>query len=523
MGKWAHRRLLELGATPVHELGLGNDDQDLQADFEAWREGLWPALSAAIKGGTEGAAEGSEAAVAFEASQVKSSQVKSRSEAAVAFEASFRCRWLPGAVAAPTLPSSSFEWLCRAFPKQTLYECRVEANLELTNLELTNPELTNLKGGSVRHIELACNCTERGRAAGQLRYAAADDLGVCCDNGRAFAERTARALGLSLTASFEMLATARGAGMAPPLPSPCTLEHALRYYADVRAPAPKPLLKLLAAHTVDAAHARRLEHLASAAGKEEYTRRIIVEGRGLLELLEENPSCRPPLGAVLELVPKLSPRYYTISSSPIPSKGARVAMTVKVLREPRQGAETRLKEGVCSTQLGALALGQRVVVFVRASAFRLPRDPATPVLMVGPGTGIAPFRAFVQELSEARRTGETRLYFGCRHAAVDFLYADELRTAECAGTLTKLRTAFSRDGPTKVYVQQRLREDGALVYGLLEQGAHVYLCGGTGMGREVVSVLAEILGTHGKLTHAQASEYLKRMTSQGRLVQELWS
>ena len=504
MGKWAQRRLLELGATPVHELGLGNDDQDLQADFETWREGLWPALSAAIKGGTEGAAEWAESAVAF--------------------EASFRCRWLPGAVDAPTLPSSSFEWLCRAYPKQTLYECRVEASLELTNPELTNLELTtNLEGGSVRHIELACDCTERGGTASQLRYAAADDLGVCCDNGRPLAERTARALGLCLSASFEMLATARGAGMAPPLPSPCTLEHALRYYADVRAPAPKPLLRLLAAHTVDAAHARRLEHLASAAGKAEYTRRIVVEGRGLLELLEENPSCRPPLGAVLELVPKLSPRYYTISSSPIPSKGARVAITVKVLREPRKGAETRLKEGVCSTQLGALALGQRVVVFVRASAFRLPRDPATPVLMVGPGTGIAPFRAFVQELSEARRTGETRLYFGCRYAAVDFLYADELRTAECAGTLTKLRTAFSRDGPTKVYVQQRLREDGALVYGLLEHGAHVYLCGGTGMGREVVSVLAEILGTHGKLTHAQASEYLKRMTSQGRLIQELWS
>ena len=354
MGKWAQRRLLELGATPVHELGLGNDDQDLQADFETWREGLWPALSAAIKGGTEGAAikggtvTGTEGAAEW-------------AESAVAFEASFRCRWLPGTFDAPTfLPSSSFEWLCRAYPKQTLYECRVEASLELTNPELTNLELTtNLEGGSVRHIELACDCTERGGTASQLRYAAADDLGVCCDNGRPLAERTARALGLCLSASFEMLATARGAGMAPPLPSPCTLEHALRYYADVRAPAPKPLLRLLAAHTVDAAHARRLEHLASAAGKAEYTRRIVVEGRGLLELLEENPSCRPPLGAVLELVPKLSPRYYTISSSPIPSKGARVAITVKVLREPRKGAETRLKEGVCSTQLGALALGPR--------------------------------------------------------------------------------------------------------------------------------------------------------------------
>jgi sulfite reductase alpha subunit-like flavoprotein len=273
MGKWAQRRLLELGATPVHELGLGNDDQDLLADFEAWREGLWPALSAAIKGGTEGAAEGSEAAVAF--------------------EASFRCRWLPGAVAAPTLPSSSFEWLCRAFPKQTLYECRVEANLELTNLELTNLELTNLKGGSVRHIELACNCTERGRAAGQLRYAAADDLGVCCDNGHALAERTARALGLSLNASFEMLATARGAGLAPPLPSPCTLEHALRYYADVRAPEGAICQRWDRAALLRILAGKRLEGL-DAEGEDALQTEMLLEAAVLarVELLDQRSGRR---------------------------------------------------------------------------------------------------------------------------------------------------------------------------------------------------------------------------------------
>jgi len=179
-------------------------------------------------------------------------------------------------------------------------------------------------------------------------------------------------------------------------------------------------------------------------------------------------------------------------------------------------------------------VGAPSVVFVRPSAFRLPTGPGTPMLMIGPGTGIAPFRALLQEISARREqlaeparaaatARETVLYFGCRNAAVDFLYRAELEAAEAAGTLTRLRVAFSRDGPSKVYVQHCLAEDGAHVHALLQAGAHVYVCGGTSMGREVVGTLADICAKHGGLTRAQADDALKQMASEGRLIQELWS
>ena len=249
------------------------------------------------------------------------------------------------------------------------------------------------------------------------------------------------------------------------------------------------------------------------------------DGRGLLELLRAFPSAKPPLATLLELAPKLTPRMYTISSSPA-KDNLTVHMTVKVLREPVKGAPGRVKEGVCSTQLETLAPGDKAVVFVRESSFRLPRALETPVVMVGPGTGLAPFRAMVQEMEVAaargkKRTGESRLYFGCRKPDVDFLYEEELNAALAAGVLTTLRTAFSRAQAEKVYVQDRLREDSALLWQLVgQQKGHVYVCGGTGMGREVVSVLAEVAAEHGG---KDGAAYVKEMTAQGRLVQELWS
>lgn len=241
-------------------------------------------------------------------------------------------------------------------------------------------------------------------------------------------------------------------------------------------------------------------------------------------MLSEHPSCKPPLAGLLELVAKLTPRYYTISSSPRLTKG-RVAMTVKVLYEPMKGDGSRMKEGVCSTQIGALNPGQSAVVFVRESAFRLPKDPTSPVVMVGPGTGIAPFRAFVEHMTAGgQRKGETRLYFGCRYCNNDYLYKEEFEAALKKGTLTHLRTAFSRDTAAKVYVQDRLKEDGKDIYRLLaEENGSLYICGGTSMGRDVISLLTELLMQHGALSDGAAAERVKQMTSEGRLVQELWS
>jgi len=203
-----------------------------------------------------------------------------------------------------------------------------------------------------------------------------------------------------------------------------------------------------------------------------------------------------------------------------------VHLTVKVLREPMRNAVSRTKVGVCSTHLESLSPGSRAFVFVRASAFRLPTDPATPVVMVGPGTGVAPFRAFIQEMQTLalKRSGRTMLYFGCRHKSKDYIYESELGDALKKGTLTDLRLAFSRDSKEKVYVQHLMAKDAKQLWKLLHSGgAHVYICGGTSMGREVVSSLQEIAISQGRMSAEAAVGFVKDLTGAGRLVQELWS
>ena len=233
----------------------------------------------------------------------------------------------------------------------------------------------------------------------------------------AFAMQVATRLGLSLSACFVLVAKpAAGSHVPPPLPTPCTVEQALRFHADLRAPPSKSALLLMSEACSDSVEATRLSHLASPAGKQAYHDWVHRDGRGLAELLREFQSCAPSWASLLELAPKLTPRYYTISSSPV-SDPNRVHLTVKVLREPMRGAEGRTKEGVCSTQLAVLAPGASACVFVRPSGFELPASPDAPIIMVGPGTGIAPFRAFLRQLGASGapvRTGPVRLYFGCR-------------------------------------------------------------------------------------------------------------
>jgi len=482
MGRWMDAKLAALGATRLCALGEGDDDDNLEGDFDKWRAVLWEAL---CPGG---------------------------GEITCAPTPQFECKMLPGGT-----PPATAAFLGATMPKQRLHECRVRVNRELT----LQPE-----HGSVRHLEIETGGGGNGSAA--LQYATADDLAVCCDNGAELAARVAARLSLKPEQRFALRRVPGSAlgGGAPPMPTPCSVEQALRYHADLRAPVGKALLLLLAKHakvTVDAAH---LRHLASSAGRDEFEAWVQRDGRGLADLLEAFPSAHAPWAALLELVPKLSPRYYTISSSPAAATDT-VHLTVKVLREPmRGGAAGRTKVGVCSTHLGDLAPGDSALVFVRPSGFALPKDHAAPVIMVGPGTGVAPFRAFLQQMAAETglpRTGPTWLYFGCRREEEDYLYREELETYLGAGTLARLRLAFSRAQAAKVYVQHLVRDDGAELWAMLQRGGHVYICGGTLMGRDVVEALTGAVARHGALGPEGAAKYLKEMEAGGRLVKELWS
>ena len=196
-------------------------------------------------------------------------------------------------------------------------------------------------------------------------------------------------------------------------------------------------------------------------------------------------------------------------------------LCVGVVRETRRG---RVRHGGASAFLAdrALAHGE-ILATVQTSHFRLPADPAVPVIMVGPGTGIAPFRAFLQERAALGHRGRSWLFFGDRRAAQDFLFETELRSWLADRTLTRLDTAFSRDGAGKIYVQDRMREQEEDLWSWLQQGAHIYVCGDASrMARDVDAMLRAIAMRQGGLDEAQARDWIVALARQGRYLRDVY-
>ena len=167
---------------------------------------------------------------------------------------------------------------------------------------------------------------------------------------------------------------------------------------------------------------------------------------------------------------------------------------------------------------GRIAPGDKIRVYVqKAQHFALPEDPSKPIIMIGPGTGIAPFRAFLHERQATKAPGRNWLFFGHQRSGYDFFYEEELLTMRAAGLLTRLTLAWSRDGDEKIYVQHRMREVGHDLWSWLNDGAHIYVCGDVlRMAKDVESVLADIVAQHGGRTPAVALKFLAELKNQGR-------
>jgi len=217
----------------------------------------------------------------------------------------------------------------------------------------------------------------------------------------------------------------------------------------------------------------------------------------------------------------LQPRLYSISSSPLADPG-RVSLTVSVLRY--EGRAGQRRKGVASAFLADARPGTEVPVFVQRSAhFRPPLDPAVPAVMVGPGTGVAPFLGFLDERRARGHHGRNWLLFGEQRRATDFYYREELAELHRHGTLTRLDLAFSRDQRAKVYVQDRIREHGAQLWSWLQDGAHLYVCGDASrMAKDVDLALREIATVHGGLSEEEAAAYLKRLAADRRYARDVY-
>ena len=235
----------------------------------------------------------------------------------------------------------------------------------------------------------------------------------------------------------------------------------------------------------------------------------------VLAALHKFPGIRPDPEAFIESLDALQPRVYSISSSPKSHPG-RVALTVDAVRYQ---VDKRTRLGVCSTFLGGrVASGGRLRVYAqKAQHFALPEDQSKPIIMIGPGTGIAPFRAFLHERQAVNAPGRNWLFFGHQRRDYDFFYEDELVAMRAAGLLTRLTLAWSRDSEEKIYVQHRMREVGRDLWSWLNDGAHIYVCGDAlRMAKDVEAALVEIIARHGSRTPAEAVRFLGELKAAGR-------
>jgi sulfite reductase (NADPH) flavoprotein alpha-component len=234
----------------------------------------------------------------------------------------------------------------------------------------------------------------------------------------------------------------------------------------------------------------------------------------VLAAIEKFPGLRPDPEAFIEALDPLQPRLYSIASSPKVDPG-RLALTVDTVRY-RDGNRTRL--GVGSTFLAdRVAPGQRLRAYIqKAHAFGLPADPSVPVIMIGPGTGIAPFRAFLHERMATKAPGRNWLFFGHQHRDYDFFYEDELAGLKAAGVLDRLYLAWSRDDAEKFYVQDRMRQAGRDVWAWIAEGAHIYVCGAIAMGKDVDRALVDIIAAHGARSTDQAVAFLSDLKKGNR-------
>jgi sulfite reductase (NADPH) flavoprotein alpha-component len=241
----------------------------------------------------------------------------------------------------------------------------------------------------------------------------------------------------------------------------------------------------------------------------------------VLAAIEKFDGVRPDPEAFIEALDPLQPRLYSISSS-LKSNPGRVALTVDTVRY-QVGTRTRL--GVASTFLGErVASGQRVKAYVqRAQQFGLPDDPATPIIMIGPGTGLAPFRAFLHERMATKAPGRNWLFFGHQHRDYDFFYEDELTGMRATRVLTRLSLAWSRDDEKKFYVQHRMREVGRDLWAWLADGAYVYVCGdATHMAKDVERALVDIVAQYGARSADEASAFVADLKKRGRYQQDVY-
>lgn len=347
----------------------------------------------------------------------------------------------------------------------------------------------------VRHVVI--DLAESG-----LHYEPGDSIGLNASNDPALVQALLTALGAS------------GAEMVP-CPDGVTrpVREAFTFHVDIARPQDRTT-SLLAMAATSKRQAEALRKLTDGDDDAQ------PDNADLLDLITAFPSSRPPLVELVRSLPSLKPRLYSIASSLRATPG-QVHLCLGVVRDLRRD---RVRQGVASCFLAERGIeAGPIAASITTSHFRLPTDPATPVIMCGPGTGIAPFRAFLQERAALGLKGRTWLFFGDQRASTDFLFEDELKAWLGDGTLQRLDTAFSRDQAEKIYVQHRMKEAATDLWRWLQEGGHFYVCGDASrMAKDVDAALRQIARSEGRLSEDQARDWIVALARQGRYQRDVY-
>lgn len=470
-------QLRTLGARPLAPRGEADAREDLEGQFHDWFDPLWEEIGDALDVGIDFSAPVDDRPIY-------------RVEIAESVTAN------PVALKAGTVPMV------------------IKSNTELQTPKKGQSER------STRHIEIEL-------PEGQT-YQPGDHLCIVPMNPDALVQRALARFGFDETTHITIHSDSE---MRSPFPSGSTfsIKRLAQVFGELQAVASRKDIEILTRH-IQCPHSKpKLEALAAPPrdGEDLYRTEIFLKRKSVLDILEEYPACELPFEVYLEMIPWLSPRYYSISSSPNFEPNV-VSITVAKVEGPARSGKGTYR-GIASNYLAGCEPGDSVQGVIKApsSEFRLPNDPLTPIIMIGPGTGVAPFRSFIQErrvLSEdGSNLGDAMLFFGCRHPKQDFLYEEELKQAEKDG-LVDLHVAFSRLTSDRVYVQDLLRQQEPKVWKLIEDGAVIYVCGdGAAMEPDVKRALANMYASEKDVEFAEGQAWVEQMAKEGRYVLDVWA
>jgi cytochrome P450 / NADPH-cytochrome P450 reductase len=390
----------------------------------------------------------------------------------------------------------------------------------LANSELQNKSGANPSDRSTRHIEV--------QLPPDAAYRVGDHLSVVPRNDPTLVDAVARRFGFQ-PADQIRLQVAEGRRAQLPVGDAVSVGRLLTEFVELQQLASRKQIQIMAEHTRCPVTRPKLAGLAGddEASATRYRSDVLDRRKSVFDLLEEHPACELPFHIYLEMLSLLAPRYYSISSSPSVDAG-RCSVTVGVVEAPASSGRGIYK-GVCSNFLARRRAGDTIYATLRETkaGFHMPADSSVPIIMIGPGTGLAPFRGFLQERATLKAKGASlgpaMLFFGCRHPEQDYLYAEELEGYEANG-ITELHTAFSRGEGPKTYVQDLIAAAKERVWALIEQGAVIYVCGdGSKMEPDVKAALVAIYRDHSGADASSGQRWIEELGANSRYVLDVWA